>query len=130
MCPYTKASCDTRKTTDEESKEDQTGYTTFYTLVINDEIHEVSDGRREGILAWLERDENFRNELEDFHESGMNGHSKWYEHDEDMLRLSEAFPEVLFVLWGRGQGTRRPMEVLLPRRLGARGPGSRRVPIL
>ena len=76
------------------------GYMTFYTLVIGDEGQEISDRRREEILDWLEHDQNFHTELEDFHESGMNGYTKWYEHDQDMLRLSQAFPEVLFVLWG------------------------------
>lgn len=40
------------------------GYMTFYTLVIGDEGQEISDGRREEILDWLERDDSFRNELE------------------------------------------------------------------
>lgn len=53
---------------------------TFYTLVVS-EGHEVSKGRREEILAWLEHVERSRNELKDFHESGMNGYTKWYEHD-------------------------------------------------
>lgn len=77
------------------------GYMTFYTLVVGDEGQEISDGRREEVLGWLEHDESFRSELEDFHESGMNGYTKWYEHDQDMLRLSRTFREVLFVLWGR-----------------------------
>ena len=34
----------------------------------------------------------------------MSGHTKWCEHDRDMLRLSRAFPEFLFVLWGEGEG--------------------------
>ena len=79
------------------------GYMTFYTLVVGDEGQEISDRRREQILAWLEHDESFRSELEDFHESGMNGYTKWYEHDQDMFRLSRTFPEVLFVLWGEGE---------------------------
>ena len=79
------------------------GYATFYTLVVGDEGYEVSDRRLEKILDWLEHDENFRSELEDFHESGMNGYTKWYEHEADMVRLSRVFPEVLFVLWGEGE---------------------------
>lgn len=79
------------------------GYMTFYTLVVGNGEHEISDGRHEEILAWLECDENFRTELEDFHESGINGYTKWYEHDQDMLRLSRTFPEVLFVLSGEGE---------------------------
>lgn len=79
------------------------GYMTFYALVIGDEGQEISDGRREEILDWLEHDQNFHTELEDFHESGMSGYTKWYEHDQDMIRLSQAFPEVLFVLWGEGR---------------------------
>ena len=79
------------------------GYATLYTLVVGDEGHEVSDRRLEEILDWLESDEAFRSALEDFHESGMNGYTKWHEHDRDMLRLSRMFPEVLFVLWGEGE---------------------------
>ena len=79
------------------------GYMTFYTLVVGDEGQEISDKRREEILAWLEHDENFSSELEDFHESGMNGYKKWHEHEGDVLRLSRKFPEVLFVLWGEGE---------------------------
>lgn len=79
------------------------GYMTFYTLVVGDEGHEISDGCCEEILEWLERDEKFRSELEDFHENGMTGYTKWYEHDLDMLRLSRTFPEALFVLWGEGE---------------------------
>ena len=79
------------------------GYMTFYILVVGDEGQEISDGRRQEILAWLEQDESFSSELEDFHESGMNGYTKWYEHDQDMLRLSRTFSEVLFVLWGEGE---------------------------
>ena len=78
------------------------GYMTIYTLVVGDEGQEISDGRRQEILAWLEHDESFRSELEDFHESGMNGYTKWYEHDQDMLRLSDV-PGGLFVLWGEGE---------------------------
>ena len=79
------------------------GYMTLYTLVVGDEGQEISDSRREEILDWLEQDESFSSELEDFHESGMNGYTKWYEHDQDMFRLSRAFPEVLFILWGEGE---------------------------
>ena len=79
------------------------GYMTVYTLVVGGEGQEISDGRRQEILAWLEHDENFSSELEDFQESRMNGYTKWYEHDGDMLRLSRTFPEVLFVLWGEGE---------------------------
>lgn len=28
---------------------------------------------------------------------------KWYNHREDMIKLSTAFPNVLFILWGRGE---------------------------
>jgi hypothetical protein len=42
------------------------GYPTYYAPVIGDAgEHEVPDERREEILAWLERDEAFRIELED-----------------------------------------------------------------
>lgn len=77
---------------------------TYYALVIGDgEDHAVPERQREEILDWLERDENFRYELEDFHEQGMNGQTKWHGHERDMIRLSKAFPEALFVLWGEGE---------------------------
>lgn len=78
------------------------GYMTCYSLVVGSEEHEVADERREEVLGWIERDEAFRNELESFHDHGAEGYAKWYEHERDMLRLSRAFPEVLFVLWGEG----------------------------
>ena len=43
------------------------GYMTFYTLVVGDRGQEISNGHRQEILAWLEHDENFSSELEDFH---------------------------------------------------------------
>lgn len=30
---------------------------------------------------------------------------KWYDHDEDMIKLSQAFPDELFVLHGEGEGS-------------------------
>ena len=106
------------------------GYMTFYTLVVGGEGQEISDGRREEILAWLEHDESFSSELEDLHESGMSGYTKWYEHDQDMLRLSRTFPEVFFVLWGEGE---EPEDLWKSYYLDGRvqeAPGPRRVPIV
>lgn len=68
-------------------------------LVIGEgEEHIVPDLRREEILDWPERDETFRHQLEDFYERGMDIHTKWHGHNRDTIRLSKAFPEVLFVL--------------------------------
>ena len=33
-----------------------------------------------------------------------SGEDKWYDHDEDMLLLSTKFPEILFCLYGTGEG--------------------------
>jgi hypothetical protein len=33
----------------------------------------------------------------------MAEYTNWHEHDRDILRLSYAFPEVLFILWGKGE---------------------------
>lgn len=33
----------------------------------------------------------------------MTGRTGWHEHDQDMLRLSREFPEILFVLRGEGE---------------------------
>lgn len=38
--------------------------------------YEISDERREEILDWLERDEMFRHEFEDLHESDVTGYTK------------------------------------------------------
>ena len=34
---------------------------------------------------------------------GEGGGLKWYNHREDMVKLSAAFPDILFTLWGRGE---------------------------
>ncbi len=80
------------------------GYMTYYSLVVGDDGKHVVPPQRCGeVLDWLDRDDRFRDELEDFHERGANGYTKWYDHDRDVLRLSRAFPEILFVLWGQGE---------------------------
>lgn len=80
------------------------GYMAYYMLVVGDEgEHSFPQARHEEVLDWLERDDIFRHELEDFHEQGMSGYTTWYEHDRDMIRLSKVFPEILFVLWGEGE---------------------------
>jgi len=40
-----------------------------------------------------------------FKELCENGPIKWYEHDEDMKRLSRHFPDVVFILKGDGEDT-------------------------
>ena len=50
-------------------------------IIGDGEDHALPERRREQVLDWLERDETFRCELEDFHERGMNGYTKWYERD-------------------------------------------------
>lgn len=75
------------------------GYYTFFDLTWD--AAEDSD-REQAITAWMEADE-MRHNFEDLYPGGACGMSKWRDEQDDMLRLSEAFPEVLFTLSGSGE---------------------------
>lgn len=60
-----------------------TGYTHHVPVIGDGEDHAVPERRREQVLDWLERDETFRCEPEDFHERVMNGYTKWHERDQE-----------------------------------------------
>lgn len=90
------------------------GYMTFYTLGWNTpkEKPSVQENRRyegvdrelgETIMGWLQKDLGFDSQLEHIDSYGASSWSKWAEHDEDMIRLSRNFPQVLFVLDGAGE---------------------------
>lgn len=88
------------------------GYMTFYNLGWTDpglspqETATRKDGlteEDEAIQRWLAGDEVFSSELEDTYPYGASCWSKWEDHDEDMIRLSRAFPGVLFELQGAGE---------------------------
>ena len=95
-CPSTRAPCDTLR---DQAKAEEVaraiGYVTYFTFVVGDGEHALTEARCEKVFGRLERDETFRREFEDFRERGMNGYSRWREHDRDMLRLSMASPVVL-----------------------------------
>jgi hypothetical protein len=59
------------------------GYTHHVPVIGDSEDQAVPERRREQVLDRLERAETFRCELEDFHERGMNGYTKWHEHDRE-----------------------------------------------
>ncbi len=46
---------------------------------------------------------HLRNIETDAHNALDGGEMKWYDHENDMRRISAAFPEVLFTLDGRGE---------------------------
>jgi len=56
---------------------------------------------RDQILEYIKGNENMLSALGEDGESGEA--CKWYEHNEDMAKLSKAFPTVLFTLSGEGE---------------------------
>ena len=75
------------------------GYYTFFDLTWD--AAEGSD-EEQAIIAWIDSDEIGEN-FEDLYPGGACGMSKWRDDEADMLRLSEAFPGVLFTLSGSGE---------------------------
>jgi hypothetical protein len=75
------------------------GYYTAYTLHV--------DKNEEAVGAYIaESDDTDLHYI--FSDSDINdwfGNAKWYEHDDDMCKLSSKFPEVLFTLTGEGEET-------------------------
>ena len=67
------------------------GYYTTYVLKLEPSTPEILKTRIPGSDLLLE----------DFFEEPM----KWYEHESDLRTISEKFPDVLFVLDGRGEST-------------------------
>lgn len=49
---------------------------------------------------WVKESINDPNFINDFY---LTESQKWYESNEDMLKLSEMFPNVVFCLWGEGE---------------------------
>lgn len=72
------------------------GYSTNYTLE-----HDTPDDEmdiKEALLKnayWMDYD------IDDLMDHGVTG--KWYEHEEEMLGLSYAFPNTIFILHGEGE---------------------------
>jgi hypothetical protein len=69
-------------------------YNTWYELK-----HDAAgDPKKKAIEEYIEANEELRDAV------GSNqSHVKWYEHDDDMLKLSKEFPEVTFILSGEGE---------------------------
>ena len=49
---------------------------------------------------WVKECINNPDFINDFY---LNENQKWYEFNEDMVKLSEMFPDVVFCLWGEGE---------------------------
>ena len=88
------------------------GYNTDYKLLWKDpspsEQHNpnpngLSDEKNARIRDWLLAEEDFHPPLELITDSVAEGFCKWPRVSEDMDRLSRAFPDVLFVLYGFGE---------------------------
>ena len=76
------------------------GYYTYYNLSLED----VYDPKIEdGVRAKLHELEVIGYALSE--DLGGYDSVKWYDHDEDMLEVSRAFPDVHFVLHGEGDNT-------------------------
>lgn len=69
----------------------------------NPNLNAISDEKNAEISEWLRADKSFCSEMELITEDGAEGYSKWIDCEEDMARLSLAFPAVLFVLYGSGE---------------------------
>lgn len=67
------------------------GYYTNYNIKITPDSDEVR--------AYIDADDNLSYALDEDADS-----CKWYNHEDDMLRLSREFPDVLFELTGEGEG--------------------------
>ena len=87
------------------------GYYTDFTICIKDDVNkallndESTNARVVTYLKSLDDDEYLKSFLDDngeFKENEIENH-KWYEHEEDMKKLSAAVPDVLFELDGEGE---------------------------
>jgi hypothetical protein len=81
------------------------GYDTCYSL----SVLEPADIDVSEILSRIKRDEK----TDDYWFGGLDyaidvhgdclDSARWYEHEEDMIELSQRNPDVVFCLWGRGE---------------------------
>jgi hypothetical protein len=71
------------------------GYYTDYILE-----HDTPDDDLD-IKETLLKDAIWRADVDDLMDTGMS--AKWYKHEEEMLRLSYAFPNTVFILHGEGE---------------------------
>lgn len=78
------------------------GYYTYYELEVKKDGMELNDVLASAIYKKAEElDLAF---VDVFDENLQSWDTrKWYDHDEDMLRLSEEFPDLLFTLFGDGE---------------------------
>lgn len=77
------------------------GYYTDYDLDISPHGRDVFSNEE---IDELEREIDLLNVFESGHTvGGYYCNAKWYDHDEDMMRLSGRFPDILFSLHGNGE---------------------------
>ena len=74
------------------------GYYTNYTLEIN-----ADDSEKESLDELLNSEDFCDYSPLQLFIDGEADSCKWYEYDQDMLRLSEMFPKTLFILHGIGE---------------------------
>lgn len=88
------------------------GYNTNYRLLWKDpsvpeehnpNLYKLSDEKNARIRDWLLAEEDFHPPLELITQSSAEGFCKHPRSSEDVDRLSRAFPDVLFVLYGSGE---------------------------
>lgn len=73
------------------------GYGTRYSLGVHEGKNTIAE-------VFEEHGIDFNGLNYAFDEYGESlGDVKWYDHEEDMLMLSEAYPELVFVLYGEGE---------------------------
>jgi hypothetical protein len=82
------------------------GYYTRYTLSVDYIQSEGSDyndyeKQHEALLA--DHSEYWRMSWEDVIEKSYNDTTKWYSHQDDLIKLSEKYPLILFTLEGEGE---------------------------
>jgi len=90
--------------THSKEKEAKMGYYTDYEiLAVKDNLESLSADQFLAIQNFIEITKVDRwSYLSDVW-CGKGNDLTWHDHRKDMIRLSAAFPDVLFTLWGRGQ---------------------------
>lgn len=82
------------------------GYYTYYNIEAYENTASISEEREKEICKFMRENESFdyfyQANAERFYDFFYES-IKWYDHDEDMIEISKAFPTVTFVLYGEGE---------------------------
>jgi len=82
------------------------GYYTNYSLKVyfNENVSHLSKEKLTEVKANLELvNKIVRNEIHELYPYALAEQTKWYEHREDMLRLSQKYSDLVFELEGHGE---------------------------